>query len=123
MAKSGERMNTPVITLPGEDYQRVKDGKITRIICPASQRLNLKVYDWIHILFKDTNDNVMVEIESIDFTLFKNLNLDIALKCGFNSVNDLKRDLVEKSPTLDNASRLYIYSFFVVGVSEKVGEE
>lgn len=65
----------------------------------------------------------MVEIESIDFTLFKNLNLDIALKCGFNSVNDLKRDLVEKSPTLDNASRLYIYSFLVVGVSEKVGEE
>lgn len=116
-------MKTPVITLPGDDYQRVKNGEITRIVKPASGKLNLKVYDWIPIVFKDNIDNVMVEIESIDFTLFKNLNLDIALKCGFNSVNDLKRDLVEKSPTLDNASRLYIYSFFVVGVSEKVGEE
>ena len=64
----------------------------------------------------------MVEIEDINFTMFKNLNLNTALKCGFNSVNECKRDLVEKSPTLDNASRLYIYSFFVVGVSEKVGE-
>ena len=116
-------MNTPVITLPGEDYQRVKEGKITRVIRPASQRLKLKVYDWFPIVFKDRDDMVMVEIESIDFTLFKNLNLDTALKCGFNSVNDCKRELVSKYLTLDNDSRLYIYNFFVVGVSEKVCDD
>ena len=120
MAKGGERMNTPTITFPGEDYQRVKDGEITCVIRPASQKLYLSVYDWIPILFNDTNDNVMVEIEDINFTMFKNLNLNTALKCGFNSVNECKRELVERYPTLDNASRLYIYSFFVVGVSEKI---
>ena len=113
-------MNTPIITFPGEDYTRVKDGEITYVIRPASQRLNLKVYDWIPIFFKETRDNVMVEIEDINVTLFKNLKLNTALKCGFNSVNELKRDLVEHYPTLDNASRLYVYTFFVVGVSEKV---
>ena len=122
MVKSGERMNTPTITFPGEDYQRVKDGEITCVIRPASQKLYLSVYDWIPIVFQGTDDNVMVEIEAINFTMFKNLNLDNVLKCGFNSVNECKRDLVERYPTLDNASRLYIYSFFVVGVSEKVGE-
>lgn len=122
MVKSGERMNTPTITFPGEDYQRVKDGEITCVIRPASQKLYLSVYDWIPIVFQGTDDNVMVEIEDINFTMFKNLNLNTALRCGFNSVNECKRELVEKSPTLDNASRLYIYNFFVVGVSEKVGE-
>ena len=113
-------MNTPIITFPHGDYQRVKEGEITCIIRPASQKLNLKVYDWIPIVFKDTKDNVMVEIEDIRFTLFKDLRGDTALKCGFSSVNECKRDLVEHYPTLDNASRLYLYKFFVVGFSEKV---
>ena len=113
-------MNTPIITFPRDDYPRVKDGEITHVIRPASQSLNLKVYDWIPIVFNETGDNVMVEIEDINVTLFKNLKLNTALKCGFGSVNELKRDLVEHYPTLDNASRLYVYTFFVVGVSEKV---
>ena len=115
-------MKTPIITLPGDDYQLVKNGNITRIVKPASQRLQLKVYDWIPIVFQDTNDNVMVEIEDIHFTMFRDLSLNTALKCGFNNVNELKHDLVEHYPTLDNASRLYMYDFFVVGVSEKVGD-
>ena len=113
-------MKTPIITFPGEDYPRVKNGEITMIVKPASQKLNLKVYDWVPIVFKDTNDNVMVEIETIDFVMFKDLTSNTALKCGFNSVTELKHNLVEYYPTLDNASRLYIYTFFVVGVSEKV---
>lgn len=116
-------MRTPIVTLPGTDYQRVKDGHITRVVKPASQKLKLKVYDWIPIVFQGIDDNVMVEIEAIDFVMFKSLNDNIALKCGFNNVNELKHDLVEHYPTLDNASRLYIYTFFVVGVSEKIVEE
>lgn len=115
-------MITPRITFPEKDYQRIKDGDITGIVKPASHRLNLKVYDWIPIIFKDTNDNIMVEIEDICFISFKNLNLDTALACGFDTVNELKQYLVEHYPTLDNASRLYLYNFFVVAVSEKVGE-
>ena len=115
-------MKTPVITFPGRDYQRVRDGEITGIVRPASQRLQLKVFDWVPVVFKDNSDNVMVEIEDINFVMFKDLSLNIALKCGFNHVNDLKHDLVEHYPTLDNASRLYFYNFFVVGFSEKVGE-
>lgn len=105
-------MITPIITLPGDDYQQVKTGKITSVIRPASQRLSLKVYDWVPIVFKDIDDNVMVEIDAINFLLFKDLTLDVALECGFNSVNDLKRNLVDHYITLDNASRLYIYTFF-----------
>ncbi len=115
-------MKTPVITLHGDDYHRVKEGEITRIVKPASNKLNLKVYDWVPIVFKGNNDNVMVEVESIDFVMFKDLTLNTALKCGFNSVNELKHNLVEHYPPLDNASRLYQYTFFVVGISEKVGE-
>ena len=116
-------MKTPIITLPETDYPRVKDGHITRVVKPASNKLNLKVYDWIPIVFQGMDDNVMVEIEAIDFVMFKDLDNNTALKCGFNSVKDLKHDLVEHYPTLDNASRLYIYTFFVVGVSEKIVEE
>ena len=115
-------MKTPIITLPEDDYQRVKEGMITRVVRPASHRLQLKVYDWIPIIFQDTNDNVMVEIEDINFTMFRDLGLNTALKCGFNNVNELKHDLVKHYPTLDNASRLYMYDFFMVGFSEKVGE-
>ncbi len=116
-------MNTPVITFPAAEYQHVKDGEITQVIRPASQKLYLSVYDWIPIVFQGTDDNIMVEIEDINVTLFKNLNLNTALKCGFNNVNECKRDLVKHYPTLDNASRLYVYSFFVVGVSEKVCDD
>ena len=115
-------MKTPIITLPGDDYHRVKDGEIKGIVKPASHKLNLKVYDWIPIVFQGNNDNVMVEIEAVNFVMFKDLTLNTALKCGFNSIRELKHYLIEHYPTLDNASRLYIYSFFVVGISEKVVE-
>ena len=90
-------MNTPVITFPENYYQRVKEGDITQVVRPASQKLYLSVYDWIPIVFKGSNDSVMVEIEDINFTSFKNLNLDTAMKCGFGSVNELKSDLKKTS--------------------------
>ena len=116
-------MNNHIIILPGSDYQRVKNGEITCAILPASKRLRVKLHDWINIVFKDTKDNVLVEIEDIDFALFKNLDVGAAVACGFNSVKELKDNLVESYPTLDNNSRLYIYSFFVVGFSEKITED
>ena len=116
-------MNNHIIMLPGDDFQRVKNREITRAILPASKRLRVKLHDWINIVFKDTKDNVLVEIEDINFTLFKNLNSNTAAACGFDSVKELKNSLVESYPTLDNNSRLYIYSFFVVGFSEKITED
>ena len=109
-----------IIILPGSDYQRVKNGEVTGVILPASKRLHVKVFDWINIIFKDTKDNVLVEIEDINLALFKNLNSNTAGACGFDSVKELKDNLVENYPTLGNDSRLYIYSFFVVGFSEKI---
>lgn len=101
-------------------YLKVKNKEITRVIRPLSDRLKVRERDWVPIVFKGTEDNVMVEIDNISYTLFKDLTDKVARKCGYADVKELKHNLLEKYVTLDNGSRLYLYDFLVVAVSEKV---
>ena len=111
-----------IIYLPEEFYSKVKNKEMTRVIRPLNDRLKIRERDWVPIVFNGTEDNVMVEIDKISYTLFKDLTDKAARKCGYDNVKELKHNLLEKYVTLDNGSRLYLYDFLVVAVSEKVGE-
>ena len=122
MVKGGYRMSSDIIYLPGEFYSKVKNKEKTMVIRPASDRLKIRERDWVPIVFNGTDDNVMVEIDNITFKLFKDLTDKHARKCGYDDVKELKHNLLERYVTLDNGSRLYLYDFIIVAVSEKVGE-
>ena len=85
--------------------------------------MNVKVTDWIPLVFKDLDKNMLVEILDIRLVKFGELTDRVAVKCGFDDVIQLKKCLVSREPTLDNMSLLYAYTFEVMGTSEKVGED
>ena len=115
-------MRNKIIYLPQSMYRKVKDKEKTIVVRPLSDRLIVREYDWVPIVFNGTDDNVMVEIDKIRYVLFRDLTDNLARKCGYGDVKELKHVLLEKYHALDNGSRLYLYEFIVVAVSEKVGE-
>ena len=114
---------TSVIKLPGNDYSLVRDGSKKMILRTPDYRLDVNKDDWVTIVFNGLPDrNMLVEIEDVGYTRFGELTLDDAKACGFNNLDELKKFLVERFVTCDNASLLYYYVFRVMGTSEKVGE-
>lgn len=112
-----------IIFLPETDYEKVLAGEKTMVIRPPAYRLNMAVHDWIAIVFDNKPDNnMLVEIQDIQYLHFKDLNSNHAEATGFQNVDDLKKALVKHYTTLDSGSVLYAYKFEVMGVSEKVGE-
>lgn len=115
-------MSNHVIILPAADYDKVSVGGKIMFLRTKDLKLNVKVTDWIPVVFKDLDKNMLVEILDIRLVKFGELTDRIAGKCGFDNVQELKRCLVGRDPTLDNMSLLYAYTFEVMGTSEKVGE-
>ena len=113
---------TDVIHLPGSDYSLIKNKSKRMIFRIPSGRYDVRVSDWIVIVFNDLSDNVMVEIEDVGAIRFGDLTEEHASLSGYSSLDDLKKCLMRRYVTLDNVSILYFYKFCLMGVSEKVGE-
>ena len=111
-----------IVIFPGNFYDKLKNGEATMIFTTYDTRLPVRVHDCIPCVFKGLDDSMLLEIIDFGYKNFGALSLDDALKCGFDSVNDLKKSLVERYVTLDNSSRIYSYVFEVIGFSEKVVE-
>lgn len=112
-----------VIHLPTEEYDLLKYGRKRVFIRTPSTRLNVKIFDWIPVVFKDLPDNnMLIEIQDITFCTFNELSMKDAIAAGHINVGDLKKDLQSRYPTLENNSRLYLYYFEVMGTCEKVVE-
>ena len=112
-----------VISLPGTDYEKICLGSKSMIILPASERLTgVQVNDWLPVIFDESDKRMLIEILDISFTRFTDLNKRIAVKCGYSDVSSLKQYLLGKYPSVDNQTRLYTYSFMLMGTSERVGE-
>lgn len=116
-------MSNHVIILPAADYDKVNVGGKIMFLRTKDLKLNVKVTDWIPLVFKDLDKNMLVEILDIRLVKFGELTDRLAVKCGFDNVTELKKCLVSREPTLDNMSLLYAYTFEVMGTSEKVGED
>ena len=115
--------NQDIIFLPEKDYEAVIGNNKTMVIRPPAYRLNMSVHDWVVIVFDNLPDNnVLVEIQDIQYLRFKDITREHAEAAGFNSIESLKRELVAHYTTLDNGSVLYAYKFEVMGISQKVGE-
>lgn len=116
-------MSNHVIIFPADDYDKVAVGGKIMFLRTKELKLNVKVTDWIPVVFKDLDKNMLVEILDIRLVKFGELTDRVAIKCGFDDVIQLKKCLVSKEPTLDNMSLLYAYTFEVMGTSEKVGDD
>lgn len=108
------------IIFPKEYYMKVRDGDKTIFLRDNESRPNVKVTDWIPVVFHDSTNTMLVEILDIRLVKFRELNDKLSVKCGFHNVKELKKCLLTKYPTLDNMSLLYAYTFEVMGTSEKV---
>lgn len=111
-----------VVWFPGDRYDDVKTGKINKLFTTHDTCLPVQINDCIPCVFKDLKDNMLLEITDFGYKNFNALTENDARECGFNNVSELKKELLDKYVTLDNYSRLYYYTFIVIGVSEKVGE-
>lgn len=113
---------TDIIRLPGSDYPLIKSKSKTLIFRTPALRLNVNVADWVTIVFSGSEDNVLVDIMDIGYLRFKDVNREHARLAGYNTLDELKKALINRYPSLENGSMLYYYKFELMGVSEKVGE-
>lgn len=111
-----------VMFLPGEDYTKVKNGEETLFLTTFDNRLPVGVNDFIPVVFERIDDSALVQIVDFGYKNFGDLTLDDAQSHGFQELDALKKYLVERFVTLDNASRLYYYRYELAGISEKINE-
>lgn len=111
-----------IVIFPGNFYDKLKNGEATMIFTTYDTRLPVRVNDCIPCVFKGLDDSMLLLINDFSYKKFGELTQKDANACGFDSVNDLKKSLVERYVTLDNTSRIYSYVFEVIGFSEKVVE-
>ena len=106
-----------------EFYQQIRDGVKTQTLRTPSHRLDVVPGDFAVCLFPGVDDQLFVTITDVGYKMFRTLNEDDAKREGFDSVNELKKCLLDIYPRLDNHDRLYYYRFRLDGYTEKVTEE
>ena len=111
-----------VIKFKPEFFKKIKDGEKTQTLRTPSHRIHVRPGDFAACIFPGLKDQLYVTITKIGYKHFVELNEDDAKREGFESVNELKKCLLEIYPTLDNASILYYYRFELDGYTEKIGD-
>ena len=112
-----------VIKFRKEFYQQIKDGVKTQTLRTPQHRLEVVPGDFAACVFPGTKEQLFVTIIDVGYKYFKTLNDEDARLEGFDSVNELKKVLLDIYPTLDNHNRLYYYRFRLDGYTETVKED
>ena len=94
-----------------EYYPLIRDNIKTQTMRLASKRLNVNEDDIVTAIFPGITDTLKIKITKIGYRQFKNIKLEDAKREGYDSVGDLKNDLLKIYPCMNKWDRLYYYQF------------
>lgn len=97
-------------------YPLIRDGVKTQTMRLARKRLDVREGDIVYAVFPGLDEKVKIQIQKIGYKQFKSINLVDAEREGYDSISDLKNDLIKIYPLISKFDRLYYYHFTVVGV-------
>lgn len=92
-------------------YPLIRDGYKTQTMRLARKRLDVREGDIVHAVFPGLDEKVKIQIQKIGYKQFKSINKNDAEREGYNSISDLKNDLIKIYPTITRFDRLYYYHF------------
>ena len=97
-----------------EYYPLIHDGLKTQTLRLARKRLDVREDDICTAIFPGISEQLRIKINKIGYKQFKSITLEDALAEGFNSITDLKSELISIYPTINAFDRLYYYKFELV---------
>jgi len=92
-------------------YHLICDGVKTQTMRLARKRLDVREGDIVHAVFPGLDEKVKIQIHKIGYKQFKSINLVDAEREGYDSITDLKNDLLKIYPLISKFDRLYYYIF------------
>lgn len=97
-----------------EYYPLIRDGLKTQTLRIARKRLDVREGDFVNAIFPGIPEKFIIQINKIGYKQFKSITLDDAKREGFDSIADLKNELLKIYPLINRFDRLYYYQFEVV---------
>ena len=94
-----------------EYYPLIRDGKKTQTLRLARKRLDVQEDQTVLAIFPGIPETLKIKIVNIGYKQFKSLNNEDAELEGYESLSDLKNDLIKIYPTINAFDRLYYYKF------------
>ena len=95
-------------------YPLMCEGKKTQTMRLARKRLDVQEGDVALAVFPGMDKTLLLKIRKVGYKQFKSIGLDDAVREGFESVADLKNELLKIYPIINKWDRLYYYQFEVV---------
>ena len=95
-----------------EYYQTIIAGVKTQTLRTSNKRLLED--EIVKAIFPGTELELKIKITNTGYKQFKYLDEEDAMLEGYDSLDELKKDLLSIYPRLDNFDRLYYYRFEVV---------
>lgn len=95
-------------------YTLIRDGVKTQTLRLARKRLDVQEDDIVKAIFPGCERTLTLRVNMIGYKQFKSVNLADAQCEGFESVADLKNELLRIYPMMNQFDRLYYYRFEVI---------
>jgi len=95
-----------------EYYSAIINGEKTQTLRKNNKRLQED--EIVKAIFPGTDNECRIQITNTGYKQFKHLNDEDAELEGYNSLDELKKDLLKIYPRLDQFDRLYYYRFKVI---------
>ena len=92
-------------------YTLIRDGLKTQTMRLARKRLDVNEGDVVTAVFPGRDVTLKIRILKIGYKQVKSIDLDDAVREGYNEVSDLKNDLLKFYPYMNQFDRLYYYIF------------
>ena len=93
-------------------YKAIADGRKTQTLRNKNKRL--ETGETVKAIFPGTDLECIIQITDTGYKQFKYLNDDDAKLEGYDSLEDLKKDLQEIYPLMMWSDRLWYYRFKIV---------
>ena len=97
-----------------EYYSLIKDGVKTQTLRLARKRLDVQEGSIVTAVFPGISETLKIHIHKIGYKQFKSITLEDAVREGFESITDLKNELMKIYPLINKFDRLYYYQFEVI---------
>ena len=89
-----------------EYYPLIRDGVKRQTMRLASKRLDVNEDDVVTAIFPGLDDTLKIKITKIGYRQFKHIRLEDAVMEGYDSISDLKNDLLKIYPNMNSWDRL-----------------
>ena len=95
-------------------YELIKDGIKTQTMRLARKRLDVNEGDVVNAIFPGTDLTIPITILKIGYKQAKSINLDDAVREGYQEISSLLNELYHIYPNMNRFDRLYYYQFKVI---------